>query len=288
MPKVSPATVPTRGEALRSACGQTRSLVLSALGVALAAIGAGLQPARAQDSATPGGMQIFVTPYLWLSGIDATIKTPLARAPSVTADVSAFDVLSHLSAVPFMGSIEIRDGPLGLLGDALHVPVSTGLRTRDIAFSGGNAALIVDSGTALLLYRALEAPTQYADLGVGFRAWGFSSNLTLNPGTLPGASTNRSASWVDPLIGGRYHIDLPSGFLPSGFGLTGYGDVGGFGVGAHSDWQLIGTVDYTPTPWLNLHLGYRSLNFDYTASGGFDLGFNVHMKGPILAATFKF
>jgi hypothetical protein len=24
------------------------------------------------------------------------------------------------------------------------------------------------------------------------------------------------------------------------------------------------------------------------ASGGFDLGFNVHMKGPILAATFRF
>ena len=32
----------------------------------------------------------------------------------------------------------------------------------------------------------------------------------------------------------------------------------------------------------------NSLNFDYTASGGFDLGFNVHMKGPILAATFRF
>jgi hypothetical protein len=269
-----------------SACGQTRSLVLSALGVAFAAIGPGLQPARAQDSATPGGMQIFVTPYLWLSGIDATIKTPLPRAPEVNSDVSAVDVLSHLSAVPFMGSIEIRDGPLGLLGDALHVPVGTGLKTRDVAFSGGNAALITDSGTALLLYRALEAPTQYADLGVGFRAWGFSSNLTLNPGTLPGAGVNRSASWVDPLIGGRYHIDLPTGW--GLFGLTAYGDVGGFGVGAHSDWQLIGTVDYTPTPWLNLHLGYRSLNFNYTASGGFDLGFNVHMKGPILAATFRF
>ncbi len=286
MPKVSPATLPTRGEALRSACGQTRNLVLSALGVALAAIGAGLQPARAQDSATPGGMQIFVTPYLWLSGIDATIKTPLPRAPEVNSNVSAIDLLSHLNAVPFMGSIEIRDGPLGLLGDALHVPVGTGLKTRDIAFSGGNASLITDSGTALLLYRALAAPTQYADLGVGFRAWGFSSNLILNPGIQPGTSVNRSASWVDPLIGGRYHIDLPTGW--GLFGLTAYGDVGGFGVGAHSDWQLIGTADYTPTPWLNLHLGYRSLNFNYTASGGFDLGFNVHMKGPILAATFRF
>ncbi|HXO90351.1 MAG TPA: hypothetical protein VN849_06120 [Stellaceae bacterium] len=264
-----------------------RAALLSAV-ISSAVIGAEVQPAYAQDAANLYGMQFYVTPYLWLSGIAATIQTPLERAPSINADVSAVDVLSHLSAVPFMGSIEIRDGPLGLLGDALHVPVGTDITTRNIFYRGGNAALITDSGTALLLYRALEAPTQYADLGVGFRAWGFSSNLTLNPGALPGTSVNRSASWVDPLIGGRYHIDLPAGLLPSGFGLTAYGDVGGFGVGAHSDWQLIGTVDYTPTPWLNLHLGYRSLNFDYTASGGFDLGFNVHMKGPILAATFRF
>jgi hypothetical protein len=270
---------------------QSCRLILSALGglaVALAGIGTGLHPACAQDATTPGGMQIFVTPYLWLSGINSAIKTPLPRAPEVNSDVSAIDLLSHLSGVPFMGSAEIRDGPFGLLGDVLHVPVSTNITTRNVFFQGGHAALTTNTGTALLLYRVLEAPTQYADLGGGFRAWGFSTNLTLNPGILPGASVNRSAGWGDPLIGGRYHIDLPSGFLPSGFGLTAYGDVGGFGVGAHSDWQVIGTVDYTPTSWINLHLGYRSLNFDYSASGGFDLGFNVHMKGPILAATFKF
>jgi hypothetical protein len=60
------------------------------------------------------------------------------------------------------------------------------------------------------------------------------------------------------------------------------------GVGAHSDWQVMGTIDYTVKPWVDLHLGYRSLNFDYTASGGFNVGFNVHMRGPLLAATFKF
>ena len=256
--------------------------------VVLALIGAGTRAAGAQDATLPGGMQILVTPYLWLAGIDATIQTPLERAPSVDADVSAFGLLSHLSAVPFMGSIEIRDGPIGLLGDALHVPVGTGITTPRDLFSGGHAGLIANTGTALLLYRALEQPTQYADLGVGFRAWAFTANLTLNPGILPGASANRMATWGDPLIGGRYHIDLPSGFLPNGFGLSAYGDVGGFGVGAHSDWQLIGTIDYTPTPWIDLHLGYRSLNFTYTASGGLGLGFDVHMRGPILAATFKF
>jgi hypothetical protein len=52
-------------------------------------------------------------------------------------------------------------------------------------------------------------------------------------------------------------------------------------------WQVIGTAEYAPNPWLNLQLGYRNLNFNYQASGR-DLGFNVHMKGPIIAATFRF
>ena len=270
---------------------------LASLVVAFALIAAGPQPAGAQETTPPagaqettlpGGTQILFTPYLWLAGIHATIQTPIPQAPSVDANVGAIDLLSRLSGVPWMSSIEIRDGPLGLLGGAFHVPVSTGITTRDVFFNGGSTGLITNAGTATLLYRALEQPTQYVDLGIGFRAWSFVANLNLNPGLLSRASVTRDASWVDPLIAGRYHIDLPSGFLPSGFGLNAYGDVGGFGVGAHSDWQLLGTIDYAPKPWLDLQLGYRTVNFNYTASDGLNLGFNVHMRGPILAATFKF
>jgi hypothetical protein len=53
--------------------------VLASLAVTLAAIGAGLHSACAQDAATHGGMQILVTRYLWLSGINTTIKTSLHR-----------------------------------------------------------------------------------------------------------------------------------------------------------------------------------------------------------------
>ena len=255
---------------------------LASLAVALAMIGGGSHRACAQDATLPGGMQIFVTPYLWLPGINAKIKTPLPQAPEVNADVSAIDLLSHLSGVPLLIAGEIRDGPLGLLGDVIHLPVSANITTRNVFFQGGNAALRTNTGTAMALYRVLDAPSQFADLGVGFRAWGFSANLTLNPGILPGASANRSASWGDPLLGGRYHYGLANGW-----GLTAYGDVGGFDLGAHVDWQLIGTVDYAPNPWLNLRLGYRTLNFNYQASGG-SVGFNIHMRGPILAATFRF
>ena len=79
----------------------------------------------------------------------------------------------------------------------------------------------------------------------------------------------------------RYRRDLGNGF-----GFTVYADFGGFGVGAHTDWQIFGTIDYALSPRAALRLGYLSLNFNYTASD--NLGFNVHMKGPILAATFRF
>ena len=259
---------------------RTCKLVLAVL-LSITGIVSGFHAACAQD-APPGEYQFFVTPYLWLASVHATTMTPLAREPEVNSNVSTIDLLSHLHGVPVMGSAEVRYGPWGFLGDVIHLPVGTRITTRDILFQGGNALLQANTGTGIALYRALEDSVQFADAGIGFRAWGFSENLNLNPGLLPGASVNRSAGWTDPLIGGRYHRDLGNGF-----GLTAYGDVGGFGVGAHVDRQVLGTIDYTLNPSWNLHLGYRSLNLNITGSEG-RFGFDVHMRGPILAGTFRF
>ncbi len=255
--------------------------ILAGVAVMLAAIGADLRSALAQAAPTQSGPQILVTPYLWLAGINSAIKTPLPRAPEVNSDVGAFQLLGHLNGVPFMGSAEIRDGPFSLFGDVLHVPVGTSITTRNLFYQGGNAALTTNTGTAIFFYHALDQPFQSLDAGGGFRAWGFSSRLTLNGGLLPTANLSRTAGWADPLLAARYHRDFSDGF-----GLTVYGDLGGFDVGAHVDWQLIGTLDYALKPWATLRLGYRSLNFNYQSSQ--DVGFNVHMKGPILAATFQF
>ena len=253
-----------------------------ALCASIAAIWSGLNAATAQEVSGPGGYQFFVTPYLWLASVHATTLTPLAREPEVNSNVSTIDLLSHLEGAPFMGSFEARYGNLGFLADAIHLPVSTKITTRNILFEGGNAALKANTGTGIVLYRVLEDPVQFADAGLGFRAWGFSSRVELNPGLLPGVSVTPGGGWTDPLIGARYHRELGNGFA-----LTAYGDVGGFGVGAHTDWQVLGTVDYSLSPSWNLHLGYRSLNFNITGSEG-RFGFNVHMRGPILAGTFRF
>ena len=256
--------------------------LFGAIFAATAGFVSGLQTASAQDATVLEGYQFLVTPYLWLASVHATTLTPLAGEPQVNSNVSTIDLLSHLDGAPFMGSFEVRYGSLGFLADAIHLPVSTNITTHNIFFQGGNAALRVNTGTGIALYRVLEDPVQFADAGLGFRAWGFSSRLALNPGLLPGVSVNPGGGWTDPLIGGRYHRELGNGW-----GLTGYGDVGGFGVGAHVDWQVLGTIDYTLSQSWNLHLGYRSLNFDITGSEG-RFGFNVHMRGPLFAGTFRF
>jgi hypothetical protein len=260
---------------------QTRKFLLSAFG-SIAGFAAALNAAAAQDVTTPSGYQFFVTPYLWMSSVHATTKTPLALMPEVNSNVSFIDLLGHLDGAPFMGSAEVRYGQLGFLAGYLHLPVSTNITTHNIFFQGGTAELAANAGSGIALYRVLEDPVQYADAGLGFRAWGFSSDLGLNPGLLQGVSVSRSAGWTDPLIAARYYRDLGNGF-----GLTAYGDFGGFGVGAHTDWQVLGTIDYFPKPWLNIQLGYRSLNFSITGSEG-NFGFNVHMRGPIILGTFRF
>src|SRR6185436_14695336 len=152
--------------------------------------------------------------------------------------------------------------------DLIHLPVGTNITTRNVYYNGGNADLTATTGTALFLYRPLADPVQFVDVGVGVRVWSFSADLNLNGGLLPPASVSRSATWADPLIAARYHRKLGNGF-----GVTIYGDAGGFGAGADLDWQLAGTIDYTPKPWLTLRGGYRAITFNYRANNS--LGFDV-------------
>jgi hypothetical protein len=121
------------------------------------------------ESTFASGLQVTVTPFLPLTGINAAISTPLAHAPVVNTSVGAFQLLGHLDAVPFTGEVEISDGPFSLLGQALHLPVGTSITTRNVFFSGGNASLNTNEGTADFFYHVLAGPVQFLDAGIGFR-----------------------------------------------------------------------------------------------------------------------
>ncbi|HTW54721.1 MAG TPA: hypothetical protein VME45_22725 [Stellaceae bacterium] len=229
------------------------------------------------------GLQVIGYPYLWLAGLNMAIETPLARAPEVNISAGAGEILGNISYMPFMGSTELRYGPFGVLADGLHVPLVVPITTRNIFFRGGSSAAMLNVATGDALYRLLDQPGQTVDAGLGFRFWDASTVTTLYGRFLvPTQQVNDSGSWTDPLIAVRYHRAL--GY---GFGLTAYGDVGGFGIAAHSDWEITSLLDYVWNPQLTFQVGYRSLNLAYSASSR-PLGFNVHMKGPLLGLTLRF
>jgi hypothetical protein len=226
------------------------------------------------------GIEILATPYIWLPWTSSTVRPSNTAIPSASSTTDPGTLYDHLTWLPFTGSAEFRSGSYGLLLDYIHMPLKTGANTPGIVFSGATAGLTQDIGTAMFLYRPLVQPDQYVDVGVGVRAWGISGSIALNEGLLPAFNASSGLSWADPLIGARYHRDLGNGFS-----ATAYSDVGGFGAGAHIDWQLLGTIDYALNSRIELHGGFRSLNFSYGAPRA---NFSANTYGPILSATFRF
>ncbi len=196
------------------------------------------QPAPVSSPASPK-FEVLLTPYLWLPWTASNVSPNNARLPSASNTVGPGTLISHLTWVPFMGAAEFRYDRYGVTLDYIHAPVKTGVDSKTQLFSGATAGMTEDAGTAMFLYRPWADPNQYIDVGVGVRAWGLSGDINVNQGLLPAVSVANGLSWADPLIGGRYHRELGNGF-----GLTASADVGGFGLGAQIDWQILGTLDY--------------------------------------------
>jgi hypothetical protein len=241
-----------------------------------------VQVAASPPSQAPSfwqGIDVAVTPYLWFPWVSTGVHPYDGRIQSKSETIGAGDLYSHLTWMPFMGEAEFRYGDFGLITDYIHAPLKAGIGTRrDILFGGATGSLTLDTGTAMFLYRPFARPNRHLDVGMGVRAWGLNGDIALNQGRLlPATTISTGTSWADPMLALRYRYDFGNGF--SG---TAYGDVGGFGLGAQVDWQLIGTIDYAFNSWLDAHVGFRSMNFSYRDKRA---TLDMNMNGPILSAT---
>lgn len=127
------------------------------------------------------------------------------------------------------------------------------MNTHNIFFSGATSGLTVDEGRRCFFIAPLSSL-----ISMLMSAWGSGPGLCMQhrpqSGPLLAFDASDGLSWADQMIGARYHRDLGSGFS-----ATAYGGVGGFGDGAHIDWQLLGTIDYAVNSQIELHGGFRSL-----------------------------
>ncbi|MHC4591754.1 MAG: outer membrane protein [Planctomycetota bacterium] len=242
------------------------------------------------------GWQIELIPYLWIPVSvegDSTVD-----GGTVGLDLDFDDVMDLLS-FGISGRVEAWKGDWGFFVDGMYVDLGgefTG-PLRGTPLAGGIEIDIaqgnLDVGVA---YRLLEiplcpeggkTPTLMVEPMGGVRYAYLKQEIEVDPpGPIPPTDVGGSEDWVEPLIGARVRVELTEKL-----GLTARGDMSGFGIGSASDltWSVLVGAHYRPTERMDIRLGYRYYDIDYSrGSGPNKFGFDAAMHGPWAGVSIRF
>lgn len=225
---------------------------------------------QAQETPAPGGAwQFEFTPYIFGSALSGT--TGVGR---VTADVdmSFGDILNNLDS-GFMALFEARKGLWSFGIDGVYFKLENE-KTGSWQGPGGIGSITGDLEATMteqvyqpaVSYR-LRADSILLDVIGAARYTQLDSALDLTFTTgplLPGGSRSLSAgeSWWDPVIGMR--IIAP---VAQHWSLVGYADIGGFGIGSDTTYQLIAGANWQFADSFSAKAGYRYFYQDFEDDG---------------------
>jgi len=220
--------------------------------------------------------QIQFTPYLWLVGITGRAGiSPLAV--DVHTGVTNSDIHVNFG---FMSTFEARKKNLVILTDLQYSNLGSDRPSPGPLFSGATAEFKTFVLEPEVGYRLYDNPEKDAFFGVlgGIRYWHLKTDLTFNPGVLPGVMASRSRGWVDAIVGIRGKTLVTRRFF-----VTGKADIGG--GGANLTYQLFGGAGFLVGKRYALIGGYRYLNVNYNKD---DFLFDMALQGPVFGLGIKF
>jgi hypothetical protein len=262
------------------------SLANHQLTLAMLVLLTGTAPAAVQstDAADTGDRWLVrVAPYLWATSLDgnATVK-----GIKSDVDVSFSDILEDLSLAGMLLA-DVQKNRFGVAVNGVFARLSPDSEVGPIKID--TTSDMVQLGVAPY-YRVVDWAYRTSPSGkplrlvvepeAGFRFTYLRAELDVRNG---GPSVDDSESWVDPLIGSRFGIDLSDRW-----NLTAEANVGGFGVGSDLAWNVQGFVGYRTSLFgmpTTLAAGYRALHQDYDHD---DFEWDVTMYGPVLGAVLRF
>ncbi len=232
-----------------------------------------LAPPLAQaESASDDSWRFQATPYVWMSGMEGQVR-PFRSAPTADVDKSFSELMDSLDAAAFITGTARRDDFV-LQADFTHASTSD-----STPLPIGLAAKVKVRQTSATLtagYAWMAEERTGIDLLAGIRYWDISAAVEV-----PGLVSARSdSSFVDPIAGVRWRQALS----PRWSSIA-YVDVGGFGVGSDSTWQLLALANYQATDKLFVSIGYRHQHLDYRDKGK---RLDVSLSGPMLGVTYQF
>jgi hypothetical protein len=244
-------------------------------GLAIVALLASATGAAAQSAP---GWEFQVTPYAWMSGLGGEIGT-IPGAPPAEVDLSFGDILEDLD---FAGMLmaSARNGPWVVYLDTTYARTTSTEGLGGVVFD----RVTIESETTTLAIAVgrtvAETEQGSVDAYLGARAWWLENTFELRG--VGGGSSQRTekANWVDPLIGMAGRAQVADRWT-----LFGALEVGGFGVGAQSEWSVLAGATYQFTETFGASFGWRHMEVDYDKDG---VLFDVRQSGPVLGATFRF
>jgi len=218
-----------------------------------------------------------VTPYAWMAGLDGDLGT-IPGFPSSKVELSFGDILDDLDMAAMLFA-SARRGPWVFLFDSTYVKTSStedvsGLLIDDVKVKSRTTTLALGAGRTVA-----EGPHGTLDAYFGIRAWWLENDFTVRT-PLGNRDRSEDENWVDPILGlaGRYQAS-------ERWTLFGSAEIGGFGMGADSEWALIGGASYAVTDRFGVTVAWRHQAVDYDEDG---VVYDVVQSGPLLGATFRF
>lgn len=219
-----------------------------------------------------------VSPYAWLSGLSGDVGT-IPGLPSGSVDLSFGDIVDDLD---FAGMLmaSARNGPWVIYLDTTYVRTTSTEALGGIVFD--KVTIRSETSTfALAVGRTLtETSLGHLDAYLGARAWWLENRFDLSPVGGGSSSRTEEANWVSPLIG-----LAGSRRLSESWTLFSALEVGGFGVGADSEWSVLAGATWQINDRFGLSFGWRHLEVDYDEAG---VVFDVAQSGPVFGASFEF
>ncbi len=249
-----------------------------ALFTLIAAPGAEAQTAKSSD-----GWTFQVSPYLWMTGQHGTAGV-FNRLPPVKVNISFDDVFNHIdwpAAVFLAAEARSPDQRWGIFNDFEYVKVDFAKATPGPLFGSATLTQKNLTDTLELGYRFVDQRSLKMDVLGGVRIYSVTNELGLTDGILMGRSATANGTWADPVIAGRFKLDVGA----TNFFLNGYADVGGFGINSDLTWQFYGGGGYNFNNWLTAYFEYRYLSTQHE-DGGFV--YDIVQEGPVLGVGIRF
>lgn len=226
-------------------------------------------------ASTDSGWRVGTSLYGWFTQLDGDMTF---RGTTVPVDVP-FDKIFDNLKFTFMGLVEVGKGRWSFMSDLFYAKLEPSASTRFANFDSQIEQFI---GNFAVFYHVTETSTTRFDVFGGARVNWMETDVEIEGKGPLGVDFSESAekTWVDPIIGVRYHHDLTDKIF-----IRALADIGGFGISSDITWQAMASLGYRVTDKASLGLGYRGLGTDYTSGG---TTYDVISHGLLLGLEYKF